>query len=286
MGGSPNSGVELRAGVLRLAVRPDLGGSIAGLWHDGVPLMRSTEPAELASARLSACFPLVPYSNRLGHRRFQWKGQDHTTAANFADSPHSLHGVAWMRPWEVISSTPTEAALRYVHAPDEHWPFAFDVRQSFALTPQQLTLRFAFTNTGSIAQPVGLGWHPYFPTRAQSRLDIEVTDKWESDEVLLPTRKVVQRGIASLVSQLDVDNCFEGWPGLARIRDESFALELKSSLPYLVVFTPRDKGYFCVEPVSHVNDALHMAEPARHGLRTVEPGQSTEAWMTLDIAAL
>ncbi|HET7865797.1 MAG TPA: aldose 1-epimerase [Burkholderiaceae bacterium] len=286
MSSSPNSGVELRAGALRLALRPDLGGSIAGLWHHTEPLMRCTEPAELASARLSACFPLVPYSNRLGFRRFRWQGGDYTTVANFGDSPHSLHGAAWMRPWEVISSTDTEAVLRYSHTPDEHWPFAFEVRQTFALTPQQLTLRFAFTNTGNIAQPVGLGWHPYFPAHTQSQLDIEVTDKWETDEVLLPTRKVPQRGIASLVSQLDVDNCFEGWSGLARIRDERFALELKSSLPYLVVFTPRDKGYFCVEPVSHVNDAIHMADPARHGLRSVETGQSTDAWMTLDIAPL
>jgi aldose 1-epimerase len=39
--------VELSAGALRLALRPDLGGVIAGLWHGGLPVLRSTEPLAL-----------------------------------------------------------------------------------------------------------------------------------------------------------------------------------------------------------------------------------------------
>ena len=85
--------VELRSGALRLALRPDLGGSVAGLWHHHVPVLRSTEPHVLERPRLGACFPLVPYSNRLGYRRFRWKGKDFSTEPNFDDSPHSLHGV-------------------------------------------------------------------------------------------------------------------------------------------------------------------------------------------------
>ena len=41
--------LELRAGALRLALRPDLGGAIAGFWHDTTPILRSCEPAESAS---------------------------------------------------------------------------------------------------------------------------------------------------------------------------------------------------------------------------------------------
>ena len=286
MTGSSNNNFELHAGALRLAVRPDLGGSIAGLWHRTTPLMRSTEPAELASARLSASFPLVPYSNRLGYRHFRWKGKEYTTAANFGDNPHSVHGVAWMRAWEVVSFSAAELVLRYEHQADEHWPFAFEAKQYFSLTPQQLSVQLVFTNTADIAQPVGLGWHPYFPTRERSRLHVELSDRWESDATQLPTRKVAQHGIDGDVSHLDFDNCFEGWTGPARIRDEKFSLQLTSSLPYLVVYTPHDKDYFCVEPVSHVSNAIHMADPASHGLLTLEPGQTTEAWMKIDVTPL
>jgi len=286
MSASNNNNFELHAGALRLAVRPDLGGSIAGLWHRDTPILRSTEPAALDSARQSGSFPLVPYSNRLGYRKFRWKGHDYTTQANFGDSPHSVHGIGWMRPWEVTSHSGIALSLRLVHEADADWPFAFEALQYFSLTPESLVVQMVVTNRADIAQPVGLGWHPYFPKRTRSRLHIECSDRWDADAAQLPVRKVAQPGIDSDVSHLDFDNGFEGWRGPARIRDEKFSLQLRSSLPYLVVYTPQDKDYFCVEPVSHVGNAIHMADPAAHGLRTLLPGESFEASMTLDVAVL
>ena len=278
--------LELRAGDLRLALRPDLGGCMAGLWLGETPVLRSTEAADLAAARLSGCYPLVPYSNRLGYRRFRWQAHDYTTAPNFDDNPHSVHGVAWQRPWTVVSSSATEAELAYRHEPDAHWPFAFEARQRFVLSADALEVHLTFTNHAASPQPVGLGWHPYFPKRPRSRLHIELSERWDSDASGLPTRHVPQPGIDGDVAHLAFDNCFEGWRGPARIRDEKLRLTLSSSLPYLVVFTPQDRDYFCVEPVSHVSNAIHMSDPAAHGLRTLAPGASFDAWMKLDIAAV
>lgn len=286
MTATPTPSFELHAGALRLAVRPDLGGCIAGLWHRDTPILRSTEPALLVNSRQSGSFPLVPYSNRLGYRRFRWKGHDHTTQANFDDNPHSLHGVGWLRAWEVISTSAVEVVLRYRHVADADWPFAFEATQYFTLTPQSLTVQMVVSNTGEQAQPVGLGWHPYFPKRARSRLHIELSDRWDSDATQLPVRKVAQPGIDSDISHLDFDNCFEGWKGPARIRDEKFSLQLSSSLQLLVVYTPQDKDYFCVEPVSHVSNAIHMADPLAHGLRSLAAGETFDAWMKLEVAVI
>jgi aldose 1-epimerase len=276
--------LELHAGPLRLALRPDLGGCIAGLWRDGVAVLRSTEPAALTAARASGCYPLVPYSNRLGYRRFRWRGQDHTTRPNFDDSPHSVHGVAWLRPWAVVGHDGQAAEITQVHAADDHWPFAFEVRQRFELGPGALTLRLTVTNRAAQPQPVGLGWHPYFPKRPRSRLHVEAGERWESDATGLPTRKLPQPGIDGDVAHMAFDHCFEGWRGAARLRDEKLSLKLTSSLSRLVVYTPRTRDYFCVEPVSHVSNAIHMTDPLLHGLRSVEPGASTDAWMRLEVA--
>ena len=277
---------ELHAGALRLAVRADLGGAIAGLWHRDTPILRSSEPAVLPGARESGCFPLVPYSNRLGYRHFRWKGREYTTQPNFDDSPHSVHGVGWLRAWEMVSHSAQEVVLRLRHAPDADWPFEFEATQYFTLTAHTLSLQMSIANTGDVAQPAGLGWHPYFPKRARSRMHIELSDRWETDATQLPIRKLAQPGIDSDVAHLDFDNCFEGWQGPARIRDEKFSLQLTSSLPCLVVYTPQDKDYFCVEPVSHVSNAIHMADPAAHGLRTLQPGERFEASMLLDVTVL
>ncbi len=279
--------VELRAGELRLALRPDLGGSIAGLWHGSEPVLRSVEPAALEGPRLGGSFPLAPYSNRLGYRRFRWQGRDYTTEANFEGSPHSLHGCAWKEAWRVTAQDTANAELALTHRADAHWPFAFEVVQRIELRPDALTLRMALTNIDARTQPVGLGWHPYFPKRSRSRLHVECSGRWESDPATqLPTRHVTQAGIDAEVRYLDVDHCFDGWRGAARLRDERFSIALTSSCERLVVFTPPTRDYFCVEPVSHVSNAIHMVTPESHGLVALAAGATTEAWMTLQIQPL
>ena len=278
--------LELRADALRLVLRPDLGGAIAGLWHGDVPVLVSAADAlALDSPSHSGGFVLAPYSNRLGYRRFRWQGHDHTTLPNFDHSPHSLHGTAWRAPWAVRRADPAQAELDYRHTADGHWPFDFHLLQQVQLTPEALRIDLTLTNTGAVAAPAGLGWHPYFPKRARSRLHAELTDRWERDPgTELPTRRMPQPGIDSDVAHLDFDNCFEGWRGAARIRDEKLSLKLSSSLTYLVVYTPQTRNFFCVEPVSHVSNAIHMADPAAHGLRTLQPGQAMEASFTLAVA--
>jgi aldose 1-epimerase len=276
--------LELSAGALKLALRPDLGGAIAGLWLGELPVMRPADPSAVSSVRQCASYPLVPYSNRVGYRRFEWLGRPYTTADNFPGSPHSMHGVAWQRPWEVVSQGAAEAVLAYRHQPDEHWPFAFSVEQRFMLVPDALRIEMALRNEASQPAPAGLGWHPYFPKRQRSRLHAEIRERWEADATKLPTRRVAQPGIDADVAHLDFDHCFEGWTGPVRIRDEKLSLALTSSLQRLVVFTPPHDPYFAVEPVSHVNNAINMAEPAQHGLVSLAPGERLEAWMQLQIA--
>lgn len=278
------SALELRAGDLRLALRPDLGGSIAGLWLGDLPVLRSTEPDQLASSRLSACYPLVPYSGRLGYRRFRWNHVDHTTQPNVDGSPHSLHGVSWQRAWSVLEHGPRSAVLELRHGADADWPFDFTVRQRFELGEGTLSLHLGFENTSPQSQPVGLGWHPYFPKRPRSRLHVEARERWETDASGLPTRSVPTPGIDADVAHLAFDHCFDGWRGTARIRDEQLRIEVSSPLRYLVVFTPGTRDYFCVEPVSHVSNAVHMSDPVAHGLVNLAAGARCEASMQLAVA--
>src|SRR5262245_55035381 len=123
--------VELRRGPLRLALRPDIGGAIAGLWRDDLPVLRSVEPAALTGARDAASYALLPYSNRIGQRQFQWRGRRYTTAANWPGEPHSLHGVGWMRPWHVTQQADDRVTLALTHPSDADWPFAFHADQTF-----------------------------------------------------------------------------------------------------------------------------------------------------------
>jgi aldose 1-epimerase len=281
-----SAAVELRAGDLRLALRPDLGGSIAGLWLNDTPVLRSTEPGALAAPRASGCFPLAPYSNRLGYRHFRWLGREHRVAANFDEGyPHSLHGSAWLGRWHVGHADASSVMLLFTQRPDEHWPFGFDLEQRFELSPTGLRVEMALTNIDARTQPIGLGWHPYFPKRSRSRVHIECSGRWESDPgTHLPTRAVAQKSIDGEVRHLTYDHCFDGWEGAARIRDEALSISLTSSLNHLVVYTPPAKDFFCVEPVSHVSNAIHMADPAAHGMVALGAAETLEAWMNIEVS--
>ena len=59
---------------LRCEIKPALGGCVAGLWFQGIPVLRSTPAQSLVSVRESGSFPLVPFSNRIGHATLQWNG--------------------------------------------------------------------------------------------------------------------------------------------------------------------------------------------------------------------
>ena len=276
--------VTLQQGPLRLALRADCGGAIAGLWRDGVQVLRSCEADQLRSVRDSGCFALLPYSNRIGARRFRWLGRRYTLAANTHDEPHNLHGTAWLQPWQVTQRTADRVTLDYTHPSDEYWPFGFHAEQVFELRPDGLRITLAVSNIDARQTPMGMGWHPYFVRRARSRVHLELQHRWDADDSKLPIKRVPQHTLDADVAVLDLDNCFDGWSGPARIRDERLSLRMTSSLTCAVVYTPRQRDFFCVEPVSHVNNALGSDEPLARGVLALGSGETAHAWMQLDVA--
>ena len=43
-----------------------------------------------------------------------------------------------------------------------------------------------------------------------------------------------------------------------------------------MVYTPPGRGYFCVEPVTHMTDAINRMDVAGHGLRVLAPGETLQ----------
>jgi len=88
-------------------------------------------------------------------------------------------------------------------------------------------------------------------------------------------------------ASMALDHCFDGWDGVARLRDPVLAIKLSANLSRLVVFTRPGSDSLAVEPVSHVHDAVALvaagAEPAPLGLVTLAPGESMSARMTLEV---
>lgn len=282
--------IELTSGELRCEIAPDLGGCIAGLWLGEIPVLRSTPTAELAGARQSGSYPLVPFSNRIGEASMAWQGTQHPLVRNNGDEPHAIHGVAWQRPWQVLESGTGHARLGYRHAADEHWPFDFECTQSFKLEGGALALGLELTSRAPQPAPAGLGWHPWFVKRERSRINFDATGRWEMGADKLPTVRKPSRGIDADCAFLDVDHCFDGWPGTVHLRDELMRVNIRSSLRRLVVFTNDTRGFIAIEPVSHVINAVNLhaagAPAGDLGLAVLNSGESISATMAIEVEAV
>ncbi len=282
-----NSTVHLASGPLRCELAAHLGASIAGLWRDEVPVLRSTPADALFEARQSGCYPLVPFSNRIAHATLLWNGTSHPLVRNFAPEPHAIHGVGWLRPWQVLDANDTVAVMAFEHRPDANWPFAFDCSQAFRIGPDALEITLSGTNQSDHPAPFGLGWHPFFVKRPGSHIRFRAGGRWEMGADKLPTYRTDSAGLDQECARLSVDHCFDRWSGMVELRDAQMSARITSSLDHLVVFTNDQQGFVAIEPVSHVNNALTMADanPQRLselGVHILQPGESLSASMRIE----
>jgi aldose 1-epimerase len=286
--------LTLTQGSLRCVIRPDLGGSLESLIYRGlagdIPVLRAP-PAVIHTVRDLGCFPLVPFSNRVAKAQLQWQGTDHPLIKMGTTEEHAMHGVAWQRPWQVLEASDDFAMLSYEHKRDTAWPFAFDVSQIFKLDGNTLNLTLSITNQAPSPAPVGLGWHPYFAKRAGAHISFDATSRWEMGADKLPTVLQATSSMASPCANLEIDNCFEGWSGIAQLRDELLCTRITSNLTRLVVFTKPSMDSIAIEPVSHANNAINLAganaaELARLGVRVLASGETFSAQMSINVEAV
>jgi aldose 1-epimerase len=281
---------DLVAGDARLTLCPALGGSIGGWQRRGVALLRPT-PAEAlrgGNARALSCFPLIPFSNRIAWGRFSFGGESFQLDRNFGDHPHTIHGNAWQRAWEVASRTVTQAQLTLAHDPatdsGSHWPYRYRAELLYALTPDTLHVTISIENTDHRAQPVGLGLHPYQPRTPQTAIAFRAGSVWHTGPDSLPDQRLPAEGAWSfdpghVITEPALDNCYAAWTGRAEITRPEHGVRLVIAADdifrHLIVYTPDDKPYFAVEPASNMTDAInHMETVPDHGLRVLAPGES------------
>ena len=280
----------------RTEIAPHIGGSILSLTYARRTVLRATpeEAVEEGAVRRTACFPLVPYANRIAGGRFLWDGRAHRLAENFPASPHPLHGVGWRRPWHVVSTDQRSCVLRLEHRPrdgeDSDWPFAFDAEQNISLGIGGLRVELSVINADESAAPLGLGLHPLFPRRGSERLIFAAAGAWRNGSDMLPASRVSggpwEHAAGQCIDAQVLDNDFFGWSGTARIEADCchpITINASPIFSSLRVFTPADKDFFAVEPVSHCTDVLNRGGAAE--LLRVQPGARLSGSMTINVDA-
>lgn len=280
-----------------VGVLPEVGGSLAfgrvlgGPGSAAVDVLRPTPAAAMGRVSRTASFPLVPWSNRVPGGRLTFAGRTWQLRRN-SDDGTAEHGAVAEYPWHVASQTAGRIALHLESAAvvGVNFPWAFDTELTYEVTGPDLVVGTAIVNRDSAPFPAGLGHHPYFvrrllPGAEPARLVLGASAAY-------PLRGCVATGPAGpldartdfgterAVGDCALDDCLTGFgdsPFRARIRHGELALTMTADEDYshLVVYVPRGREYFAVEPVTHANGAHGLAERGvvGHGLRVLEPGE-------------
>lgn len=275
--------LQLTCGRLQASIAPHIGGCLASFDADGQAMMRrandqANDPLEMA------CYPLLPFIGRIAFGHFHFDGRDITLRAHPLATPHALHGEGWQRPWRVIEHTETLARIGFTHHENtgNGWPWNFEASETFSLDETSLTIALEIENTSRSPMPAGLGLHPFFEARLDARLTGDLPHIWETAPDTLPTNRTEVTAVRSLkrgrrIAPLTLDHCFSGGTGPFDIEWETRALSLRihrGDAPHTVIYTPQEYDFFCVEPVTHIPNAVNRQEPSEiTGLRILAPGE-------------
>lgn len=278
--------ITLQSGRQRLSVLPGLGGSIAAwdLQHQQqwTPLFRPW--AGVADLYTTACFALVPWSNRITEGGFMHRGLHYPVLQNRAGENYPIHGDGWLQAWQVAAQNQHSITLTLQSEQYDGDPYTYDASQTLTLHEDGLSIALQVTNRGADELPFGLGLHPYFLRNPATRLQARADGVWLCGADPIPTvhtRDLPATFDYNQFAAVDfaadgplIDHCFTGWDGVARIDypDRGLRLEMRmdNCSGYSLMYRPPGLDYFCLEPITHPIDAFHM--PQRDGLVNLAPG--------------
>jgi aldose 1-epimerase len=264
----------------RVALDAAQGGAIREFsWRD-LPVLRPAAADADTVPFSMACFPLVPYANRIAQGRFRFDGREIQLRRNWDQDTHPLHGQGWRSAWTIDRTSSSTAVMSFDGGGDD-WPWRYRAIQELTVLPDGLEVRLSVQNQSDQDMPGMLGLHPYFPNPAAATLEARARSIWLTDAQALPVQEVLTppewsfdqpRGMARAA----LDHCFDHWDGLAIVRWPDRVLNVSTTgAQSLHIYAPAGADFFCLEPQTAAVGALNRESrstarggpPARQGIK-------------------
>jgi aldose 1-epimerase len=294
------STVTLNAGDATAEVLPGLGCNCIRWQIGGRDMLFCPPLEELADRPTRGGIPvLFPFPNRIRDGRFVWNGQEHQLPKNDSTQQNAIHGFTPREPWGLLNcSSDADSAWSETAFPprstwSHQWPGIGVISLKIALAAKLLRYTARVVNYGKQPFPFGLGYHPYFATTPDCRIQTPARARWELIDSLPTGRKLPLEGDydlhePKLVSGLKLDDVYTDLPvtaaadglverGRAEYPDVG-VLRVRTSTAFreLVLFTPPHGKAVCLEPYTCPTDAIHLQEKEDVGWRVLPPGGKWE----------
>ncbi|MEP6786550.1 MAG: aldose 1-epimerase [Sphingomonadales bacterium] len=253
--------LTLRCGATTCEVAPAVGGALLSLTVGGVPVLRPTSH-NTTNVLDTACFPLVPFANRIDEGRFVFRGIEVILPEDPSASPHAHHGHGWRRSWAVDRTADHCADLSLVHERDE-WPWRYRATQNITATAEGVIVTLTLYNLDDAPMPAGLGLHPFFPRAPDSQIALDARERLLTDERDIPTTRVPFVPGDYAVSGLEeADNLMLGGQGNVRVSGDVGITRINAiGAIGFHLYVPSGQPFFCVEPVTHAPNSFRSERP-------------------------
>ncbi|HYG07124.1 MAG TPA: aldose epimerase [Stenotrophomonas sp.] len=257
--------IVLTCGDLQVVVAPEEGGRVAQIRHAGVDWLIGPD-AGFPGAISWGAYPMVPWAGRIRHGRFNFEGQAWQLPCGLG--AHAIHGVGFLRSWEVVARSAQALTLALELGEDAQWPFAGRVLQDIIVEPGRLGLRMQLqAGRHAMPRPV-LGWHPWF--RKLDRFDFAPRAYYPRDA----------EGIATLPLAPPPgprDDCYLCDTPVV-IEREGRRVILRSDSDHWVYYDETAHAT-CFEPQSGPPDAFNLRPD-----EALAPGEMVATWFDLQFA--
>jgi aldose 1-epimerase len=280
--------INVCSGSLAMGIVPRIGGSLAYFRKSGRDLMRPLSADDRAAGNVLgvACFPMVPYANRIEGNAFDFAERTWHFSANNPPERFNVHGTGWHSAWQAEEDDRGVLLILSHLAPEE--PYSYEAKQHFSLSPDGLTVEMQLTNKGPMSMPFGFGLHPWFERGEKTELAFNAThffmegpDGVATERLALPPELNFSAGCP--LPDNWRNNDYGGWDGKAEIRFAEHGLGLRIEADpvfgHLMLYADPKKTFFCLEPQSNAPCAFNRMkgrDGEAFGSRILAPGQSLE----------
>lgn len=284
--------MTLTAGDARGEVLPAVGCNCVRWQIGGRDLLYCPPPDELTERPTRGGIPvLFPFPNRIRDGRFVWEGREYQLAKNDSTRENAIHGFSPRAAWQVLgTASGTDcASLDAAFSIPADWPASGVLELRIRLTPTALRYE-ALVLALDRPLPFGLGYHPYFATTPDCRVQTPARARWELVDSLPTGRRMpvdTERDLREPkpVAGLKLDDVYTDFPDTAPDSDGLIergrveypgtgVLRVRTSPAFreLVLFNPPHRKAVCVEPYTCPTDAIHLQEREDVGWRVLPPG--------------
>jgi aldose 1-epimerase len=188
---APPSGEQLtiERGSVRATV-VEVGGGLRRLVVRGLDVIDGFNGDEMAPSGRGQV--LVPWPNRIDAGRYAWNGHAQQLPLDEVDAGNAIHGLVRFAGWSVLATSPARVDLAHRLWPSPGYPFLLDLRITYEVTANGLTVTSTARNAGREVAPFGAGQHPYLAPPGGLTVDactlrVPATRYLESDRRGIPT---------------------------------------------------------------------------------------------------